>query len=1263
MGQTHSTLSTHQPSSTRGNSAAAPAGSETSFDFKDPVLVSLPSKEIKLRDGNVTGAVPSPGDEATYNLLIQREQFKKNLLQNLDHDYLLKSIMNEGAVDDDVLVQGIRSITKLDQEQKSQIANEVKDFEECLGAGVNVDLSETLTICEKELQVLGEINASPFLLSFQRRLALLMNIRGFLVNDKNRAHQQYMPRVYSNGSNHLSVEKFPELEVLESLTKSGISILDIFNTCYPVLIQHGGENAINTIIDPVRQMCSDISKLTDLQLYSCWAPAPEPIKVAIALNNSSVACSNGVGNLAVDGKNSTAWSTNKTRASWSVEYKSPVHLSAIRIAWVPDNGVAGELGAPRRMIVSVIYESDDTNKGKGKGKGIDENEKMGDNKYEVVSTFMPDFEYLKQGTWKQTYKLFMEKDENARKVIGVRLSISRKATSNLTTSVKMYSFEAFAYDEEVTRFKALDVMALLSTSLFPVVKYEQIQDIALCAVVSLMRASGSLKILLIFVKHILEMLENADSSVRNFLQRPLPLDTLFTAINNEDDIIKNRLNASKLTIQNEVFFSSTLKSSEHIDVVEDGLCATSTSGASNSTKVYNILTNVMSTGVWVWELTILFDVSENNLSGIGVAMPTVTNGDYESSPDMYIIQCATGKIFLGGAMDGMPPINIPNLKKNDICQFYYDVDISSLSLKVNGKDYGVIIQGIPKGFSPIVILAGPRKSIRLGKVYHKVPMTVEDKKDSCNPSKAKDIGTENVHADVGMNASQSTSKLLSILAKLSKSRANELNQDEPSTEKEFLTEKNQSNLLEYPFCVAVSFETIMALIDLLKEKCTEGLQENNDNILSILQIVDTQFLCLTKSQVDPADLGFLLSNREDKALSKSILEASETLLSYLQNDNVDIQVAAARVYARGSSIFLPSVWDKIELVLRLVDDSVTGYSSNGDNRGKDKTMVIILEIIINRLSSLNNVLEIIEMVKTSDESIREKVEAFLTFLLEFSSKQFNNTVLSSIGNETSVSDFYISTVLLLSRFQENLILDVANFSNQSTTSSSSRSKVLCASTVKVLFSYYDALSSSCIKTMRSAMQLYKSNMDHVIIRSELDAKIRESIVASLLLPLVHSLAFCTSNLQVCEGLLPTSLSLLQDLSSVCRESTHCVQAQNLLSSMIRRKNPIQQLQGDGHGSGRSGWQTIDASFQDYNSYVTKDDRKIYASTTSGNTCGMLDCCFGPNDRAAWEWKLLHDTRDDECSIFGIARKPLSSRCYSSSTDLWMRRGEYRSIGV
>ena len=158
--------------------------------------------------------------------------------------------------------------------------------------------------------------------------------------------------------------------------------------------------------------------------------------------------------------------------------------------------------------------------------------------------------------------------------------------------------------------------------------------------------------------------------------------------------------------------------------------------------------------------------------------------------------------------------------------------------------------------------------------------------------------------------------------------------------------------------------------------------------------------------------------------------------------------------------------------------------------------------------------------------------------------------------------------------------------------------------------------------------------------------------------------YCT-HIDLNKALLPHILKLLQFLSKSCRTSSVCRDANNTLFHKLRGASPLPKLMvgnrvGEGVGgedSGKKGgWQPLKCGFEeDEIGYETDDDRNYYHSLSSGNTCAVANVCFFGNDKAAWEFELLHDTYGDECSVFGAARRPISSRCYSSSPDLWMRR--------
>ena len=166
--------------------------------------------------------------------------------------------------------------------------------------------------------------------------------------------------------------------------------------------------------------------------------------------------------------------------------------------------------------------------------------------------------------------------------------------------------------------------------------------------------------------------------------------------------------------------------------------------------------------------------------------------------------------------------------------------------------------------------------------------------------------------------------------------------------------------------------------------------------------------------------------------------------------------------------------------------------------------------------------------------------------------------------------------------------------------------------------------------------------------------------------------------------------MLNCLAKVCKNDPHCHRAQRTIYTMMRRQSHlprnnvsrafIPELQEDSDsgnnpvgaaeqededntddddlsgGSSKGGWQRVKAAFDEVDAGFHSDEEgTLYNSTSSGNTCALVNCSFSGNDHAAWEFELVSDSYGDECSVFGAARKPLSSRCYSSSSDLWMRR--------
>ena len=75
--------------------------------------------------------------------------------------------------------------------------------------------------------------------------------------------------------------------------------------------------------------------------------------------------------------------------------------------------------------------------------------------------------------------------------------------------------------------------------------------------------------------------------------------------------------------------------------------------------------------------------------------------------------------------------------------------------------------------------------------------------------------------------------------------------------------------------------------------------------------------------------------------------------------------------------------------------------------------------------------------------------------------------------------------------------------------------------------------------------------------------------------------------------------------------------------------------------------------------TVEEDGKQVKSTSSGQWA-VLDQGF-TSGKGAWEFKLIHDNMNDECSCFGAAIKPIHNDSYEYSNELWMLRGYNGSL--
>jgi hypothetical protein len=176
------------------------------------------------------------------------------------------------------------------------------------------------------------------------------------------------------------------------------------------------------------------------------------------------------------------------------------------------------------------------------------------------------------------------------------------------------------------------------------------------------------------------------------------------------------------------------------------------------------------------------------------------------------------------------------------------------------------------------------------------------------------------------------------------------------------------------------------------------------------------------------------------------------------------------------------------------------------------------------------------------------------------------------------------------------------------------------------------------------------NFDHVLRE--------KSFLCSILHSVLYTLSLDSVPLSLLELLINDLQVFMLQVTELCNSSTICAETFSLLSlSIPRKKQGISSTGGDGGMEGgefegsnsNGGWKIIKAIFEDSEtSFSISDNGTTYTSLHSSNTCALVNYRFTSTMKGAWEFLLEGDSLSDECSVFGAARQPLRSRCYSSS---------------
>jgi hypothetical protein len=590
--------------------------------------------------------------------------------------------------------------------------------------------------------------------------------------------------------------------------------------------------------------------------------------------------------------------------------------------------------------------------------------------YYKVLQVDPVVEFHKQKSWNQIYTLKMAN------VVSIQITLSKYCSLNTSSGTKMYKFEPLCNDNEAKFIETLPLLMNIQHALLPIIEFKYMESLVYNSLLSLIRSSCSLSLSLNFITYIYDMKLDTrlkDNSMESLLE-------LFQAIYNENSSIISLIECSYCNIdqiQTDVTFDK--KSSSSISITEEGLLLTYNPNTIEDGFInqYGLLSCIMNKGVWIWELTIDDEEYDDETTCIGVSLRDIKNTDYNTSSDMWLIRCCNGEIFHNGRSD----LSTTAIHSNDKCCFTFDVDAQTVSLSINGVNHGVVFQEVSQSVSPIVYFYGDYEvKSRIISVKSRAEGINSEEFNALDLIKLRDC-TETMESILNSNQPM-TSLLLQKLSILSRARSFEI-------ERRVIKEKITASSIEYPFCIELSANIIQLLNQLLIKVNITNNEQSNDMILSILEIVNAQFICLNQSNIDLSHIGFKnTKSNEDSSIiftdsySSLIIEnAMETLISLRKSTNLDIRIATSTTFGQGLALFLPNIFEKIKLTLSIITETIDkGICSI------DASSFILLEMLLRKLSNCEDILLFIELYKNNEKSrviIQNLISKLLTLVSEY----------------------------------------------------------------------------------------------------------------------------------------------------------------------------------------------------------------------------------------------------------------------------------------
>ena len=245
------------------------------------------------------------------------------------------------------------------------------------------------------------------------------------------------------------------------------------------------------------------------------------------------------------------------------------------------------------------------------------------------------------------------------------------------------------------------------------------------------------------------------------------------------------------------------------------------------------------------------------------------------------------------------------------------------------------------------------------------------------------------------------------------------------------------------------------------------------------------------------------------------------------------------------------------------------------------------------------------------------------------------TVTSQSMRAKKQSPEYIQRLLsFFTHFQEQIILELTKDDSVVDTMRQQSLEILLVAYTRVLFKYCgDILCGSNATKAQS-------------YNTEIQELLSSSLHGIVLNPYLHSLCACTGHHSLMHKILPLLVKFLTDLVN-CSANEHKAQLDMYISTKFTSSILSQPL-----NNSSGGWATLKAAFEASDaSYSITEEGMLYSAVQSNNTCAVVPIGFSAPTKAAWEFMLVSDSANDECSGSEYRLTIVYRKDFSSSLSL------------